>query len=205
MVAHQFVRCFATAVKSVKPPVELYGLDGTYATALYTAAIKNNSINSSFRSVSKLSDLIHKDAKMTQILENPSLSQGSRKQVASLLSEQLSLDPLVSKFLNVLADYNRLALFKSIAKQFSVLNDAHNGVIEARVVSAKPLESRVLSRLSRAISNSKFVGKSQHLRIENEVDPSILGGLIVEVGEKSVDMSVQTKVTKLNKAISESI
>ncbi|KAF6010019.1 ATP synthase F0 subcomplex subunit OSCP atp5 [Brettanomyces bruxellensis] len=205
MVARQFVRCLATAVKSVKPPVELFGLDGTYASALYTAAAKNNSLDKSFASMSKLSETINKDPKVMWILSNPSLSAGSRKEVVSVLSQQLSLDPMVSNLLTVLAENNRLEIFKEVSKKFALLNDAHNGVVEARIVSAKALDERVLAKLDRAISHSKFVQNGQHLKIKNEVDPSILGGLIVEVGDRSVDLSVQTKVIKLNRAISENI
>ncbi|QPG75631.1 ATP synthase F0 subcomplex subunit OSCP atp5 [Brettanomyces nanus] len=205
MVSRQFVRFLATAVKSVKPPVQLYGLDGTYASALYTAAAKSNSLEKSFESVAKLSDTIQKDPKVMQILGNPSLSQGSRKKVVDILSKQLTLDPIVVNLLSVLAENNRLQLFSDVAKQFSVLNDAHHGVVEAHIVSAKPLDERILSRLNTAISGSNLVGRGQHLKITNDIDVSILGGLIVEVGEKSVDLSVLNKVSKMNKVLGESV
>ncbi|VEU23465.1 DEKNAAC104461 [Brettanomyces naardenensis] len=205
MVARQFVRYLATAAKSVRPPVQLYGLDGTYASALYTAAAKSNVLDKSFESVSKLNKTIEKDPKVLQILSNPALSEGSRKEVVDVLAKQLTLEPLVANLLTVLAENNRLELFGDVAKQFSILNDAHNGVVEARVVSAKPLDSKIIGRLNKAISSSKYVGPSKQLRIKNEVDPSILGGLIVEIGDRSVDLSVQSKVSKLNKVLADTI
>lgn len=205
MASRQFVRSLATASASIKPPVQLFGLDGTYATALFTAAAKESSIDKASASVEKLNNAIKEDSKLNLILSNPSLSFDSRKQVISTIVSTLRLEPIVSNLLTVLSENNRLELFSSIAKQFSVLNSAYNGIVEATVISAKPLDSRTLSRLQKAIAGSKFVGQGKSLKITNEVDPQILGGLIVEVAGNSVDLSVSNKVTKLNKVLTESI
>ena len=205
MASRQFVRSLAPAASSVKPPVQLFGLDGTYATALYTAAAKDSSIDQVYQSVEKLNKAIEGDAKLANILANPALSAGSRAEVISTVSSTLRLDKSVTNLLTILSENNRLGLFQAIAKQFSVLNAAHNGVVEATVVSAKPLDNKTIQRLQKAIAGSKFVGAGKSLKIYNEVKPEILGGLIVEVGDNSVDLSVSAKVSKLNKVLTESI
>lgn len=206
MASRQFVRSLASAsAAAVKPPVQLFGLDGTYATALFTAAAKDSSVEKTYSSVEKLNAAIKEDAKLNTILSNPSLSFDARQQVISTVVSSLRLDPIVENLLKVLAENNRLDLFSAIAKQFSVLNSAYNGVVEATITSAKPLDSRTLNRLQKAIQGSKFVGSGKSLKITNEVDPQILGGLIVEVSGNSVDLSVSSKVTKLNKVLTESI
>ena len=206
MASRQFVRSLATAsAAAVKPPVQLYGLDGTYATALFTAAAKDSSVDKTFQSVQKLNEAIANDSKLGFILANPALSLDSRKQVISTISSTLKLEPIVTNLLSVLSENNRLELFTHIAKQFSILNSAYNGVVEATVISAKPLDSKTLQRLQKAIQGSKFVGSGKSLKIANEVKPEILGGLIVEVGDNSVDLSVSAKVNKLNKVLTEAV
>lgn len=205
MASRQFVRSLATAASTVKPPVQLFGLDGTYATALYTAAAKDSSIEKTFQSVEKLNNAVKEDEKLSEILSNPALSLGSRKEVISTLQSTLKLDKTTVNLLNVLSENNRLSLFPQIAKQFGVLNSAHNGVVEATVVSAKALDSKTIQRLTKAIQGSKFVGQGKTLKITNEVNPDILGGLVVEVGDNTVDLSVSAKVTKLNKVLTEAI
>lgn len=206
MASRQFVRSLATAAtQTVKPPVQLFGLDGTYATALFTAAAKESSVEKTFQSVEKLNTAIKNDAKLSEILSNPALSFESRKEVISTVQSTLKLDNTTVNLLNVLSENNRLGLFSQIAKQFSVLNSAYNGVVEATVVSAKPLDSKTIQRLTKAIQGSKFVGEGKSLKISNEVNPDILGGLIVEVGDNTVDLSVSAKVTKLNKVLTEAI
>ncbi|GMM45671.1 F1F0 ATP synthase subunit 5 [Pichia kluyveri] len=205
MASRQFIRSLATATANIKPPVQLFGLDGTYATALFTAAAKDSNVEKTFNSVSKLNETIAKDVKLNNILSNPSLSLDSRNEIIKTVSSTLKLEPIVTNLLNVLSENNRLELFPSIAKQFSVLNSAFNGVVEANVISAKPLDSKTIQRLSKAIQSSKFVGANKSLKITNEVKPEILGGLIVEVGDNTVDLSVNAKVTKFNKILTESI
>ncbi|ODV95842.1 hypothetical protein PACTADRAFT_49287 [Pachysolen tannophilus NRRL Y-2460] len=205
MASRMFIRSMATASKSVKPPVQLFGLDGTYASALYTAAAKDSTIEKAATSIQSLTQLLSGDKSTSHTLSNPALSADDRKIVVDTLSSKVQLDSTVVNLLKVLAENNRLSLLPGISKQFSVLNDAHKGVVEAIVTSTKPLDSKILKRLSTAIQDSKYVGQGKTLKIKNEVDPEILGGLVVEIADNTVDLSVSSKIAKLNKILNESI
>lgn len=200
-----FMRSMASAAQAVKLPKQLYGLDGTYATALYTAAVKSSSVEKAAESMKLLSDLISKDKAVEETLASPALSQDDRKIVVDTITSSVKLDQSVSNLLSVLSENNRLSLFTDISKQFATLNDAHNGLVEATITSTKALDSKTLKRLSTAIQNSEFVGQGKTLKISNQVDPEILGGLIVEVADHTVDLSVSSRIAKLNKVLTETI
>lgn len=195
----------ATAAKSVKPPIQLFGVDGTYANALYSASAQASSIDASYEGLTKLANLIKEDAKVNEFLTNPALSKEDRKTVIDTLSSNLKLDSTVTNFLNVLSENNRLGEFGGIYKNFGLLFDAYKGVVEATITSSKPLDSKILKRLQTAIQKSSFVGSGKTLKVSNPVNPDILGGLIVEVGDKTVDLSVASRVAKLNQAIGEAL
>ncbi|CDK24723.1 unnamed protein product [Kuraishia capsulata CBS 1993] len=205
MASRMFFRSLATAAQSVKPPVQLFGLDGTYATALYTAAAKDSSIEKAAASLKSLQSALEKDPKTSGILTNPALSLDDRKVLVSTLASSYKLEPVVVNLLNVLAENNRLPLFEDVFNQFSVLNDAHNGLVEATVTSATKLDPKLLNRISKAISASKYVGQGKTLKLTNNVESDILGGLIVEVADRTVDLSISSKITKLNKTLTETI
>lgn len=205
MMSRMFVRSLASASKSVKPPVQLFGVDGTYASALYSASVQDSSVDKSYQALAKVNDLIEQDAKVAEFLRNPALSSEDRKTVIDTIASSLKLDKTVTNFLTVLSDNNRLGEFKSIYSKFGQLNDADQGIVEATITSAKPLDSKILKRLQTAISKSSFVGDGKTLRVANDVNPEILGGLVVEVGDKTVDLSVSSKVAKLNSALSEAL
>lgn len=200
-----FVRSMASATKAIKPPVQLFGVDGTYASALYSASVQDSTVEKSFEGLSKIHQLIKEDAKVNSFLVNPSLSQDDRATVIKTISSSLGLDKTLTNFLNVLSENNRLSDFDGIYEKFSILNDASKGIVKAKITSSKPLDSKVLRKLQTAIGKSSFVGEGKTLEIANDVNPDILGGLVVEVADRTVDLSISSRITKLNQALSETI
>ena len=73
------------------------------------------------------------------------------------------------------------------------------------VTSAQTLDNKTLNRLETAIAKSAFVGQGKKLKVTNKVNPDILGGLVVEVGDRTIDLSVSAKVAKLNKMLTDSL
>ncbi|KAK6458694.1 F1 complex, OSCP/delta subunit of ATPase [Scheffersomyces xylosifermentans] len=205
MSARVFTRSLATATKSVKPPIQLFGIDGTYANALYSASVQDSTVETSYQALTKINNLIESDPKVGSYLVSPALSKEDRAEVIKIVASNLKLDKTTANFLNVLSQNNRLTNFKSILQKFSLLNDAHNGVVEAKITSAKVLDSKILKRLQTAISKSSFVGEGKTLKVTNDVNPELLGGLVVEVGDKTVDLSISAKVAKLNQSLKEAL
>lgn len=200
-----FARTMAAAAKSTKPPVPLFGVDGTYANALYSASVEQSSVDASYQGLTKVAELLKQDKKVNQFLTNPALDLDDRKTIVDTIAKSLSLDKTVHNFLGVLSENNRLAEFDSIYKNFGTLYEAYQGVVEAKITSAKPLDSKILKRLQAAIQKSSFVGQGKTLKINSEVQPDILGGLVVEVGDKTLDLSISSKVARLNQTLGESL
>ncbi|KAK9240984.1 OSCP/delta subunit of ATPase [Lipomyces kononenkoae] len=198
-----FMRTYATAA-STAPPVQLFGVDGTYASALYTAAAKDSTLDATSKGLTYLKTLIEKDSDIAGILSNPALSASDKKIVVDTLSKSVSA-PTVANLLSVLAENNRLGLLSEIIEKFGTLMSAHNGEVEATITSATPLDSKLLSRIESAVAKSQFVGAGKKLKVSNKVNPDILGGLIVEVGDRTVDLSVSSKISRLNALINESV
>ncbi|KAM9929162.1 hypothetical protein OXX59_001365 [Metschnikowia pulcherrima] len=205
MASRLFARSMASAAKSVKPPVQLFGVDGTYATALYSASVQDSSVEASYNGLKKISELVQQDPKVNEFLTNPALSRDDRQTVIDTLASSLKLDKTIVNFLSVLSENNRLDELNAIYKNFGLLFDAHQGVVEATITSSKALDSKILKKLQTAIQKSSFVGDGKTLKISNQVNPEILGGLIVDVGDKTVDLSIASKVAKLNSALGEAL
>lgn len=138
-------------------------------------------------------------------MSNPALSSQDKKAVVDTLSRASKAEQTVSNFLNVLAENNRLSLLPAIADKFETLSNASKGIVEATITSATALDTRTINRLQTAISKSSFVGSGKKLIVNNKVNPDILGGLVVEVGDRTVDLSVSAKIAKLNKLLSDDI
>ena len=202
------IRCYAApAAADGKPPVALFGVDGTYATALYTAAVKTSSLEPTAKALASLGELIRKDTKLTGILRAPTLTpQDKSAVVAELLKTTgVSGDSTVKNFLETLAENNRLGILEGVSTKFGELMSASRGEVEMTVTSATQLDNKTLNRLEAAVSKSSYVGQGKKLKVTNVVNPDIVGGLVVEIGDRTIDLSVSSKISKLNKLLSDTL
>ncbi|KAI9758099.1 MAG: ATP synthase F0 subcomplex subunit OSCP atp5 [Lichina confinis] len=193
---------------SVKPPVALFGIDGTYASALYTAAAKTSSLENTARAMFSLAELLKKDHILPTILSAPTLTARDKGLIVTeLLKHTAGADKneTVKNFLKTLADNNRLSILEGICEKFGTLISVHRGEVEMVVTSAAPLDGRMLSRLETAVGKSPLVGPGKKLKVNNKVNPDILGGLVVDVGGKTIDLSVSSKIAKMNKLLQDTL
>ncbi|KAI1781029.1 putative oligomycin sensitivity conferring protein [Hypoxylon cercidicola] len=204
------VRSFAAAApaQDVKPPVAVYGLDGTYATALYTAAAKSSSLDPAAKALSSLSDLFVKDPKLASILSTPTLSESDKSGIIAELVKNTGAagsNETVKNFLATLAENNRLGILPGVCEKFSEIIRASRGEVELIITSAQQLDNRTLSRVETAVSKSPYVGAGKKLKVTNQVNPDILGGLVVEIGDRTIDLSVSSKLAKMNKLLTDTL
>ncbi|KAL6855213.1 ATP synthase F0 subcomplex subunit OSCP atp5 [Amphichorda felina] len=199
------VRSFAAAAE-VQPPVAVFGVDGTYATALYTAAAKSSTLDPTAKAISALGALLQKDVKLNEILSAPTLSSADKAAIVAELTKQSGAqDATVKNFLDTLAENNRLGLLGGVCEKFSTIISAARGEVEMKVTSAQSLDNKTLSRLESAVAKSAYVGPGKKLKVTNEVNPDIVGGLIVEVGDRTIDLSVSARIAKMNKLLTDSL
>lgn len=196
----------AAASENVTPPITVFGLDGTYATALYTAAVKSSTLDPTARAISQLSNIVSKDAKLSAILSTPTLTAEDKSAIVAELKKQSGASgETVSNFLAALAENNRLGILKGVCDKFGEIINAAKGEVEVVVTSAQQLDNKTLNRLETAVAKSPYVGQGKKLRVTNQVNPDIIGGLVVEVGDRTIDLSVSAKVAKLNKLLTDTL
>ncbi|CAG8565441.1 4652_t:CDS:10 [Ambispora leptoticha] len=194
----------APAAQKVQIPITLFGIEGRYATALYGAAAKNKSLETVEAELKQVKLVVENDSKLLNFLEDPSLSPANKKEgVHKVLSKQGKISDITKNFFDVLAENGRLGKSHKIIDAYLTLMTAHRGEVPVTIISAKSLESGTLSHLEKTLNKTKLAS-SKKLIIKNKVDPSILGGLIIEFGtEKTIDLSVASKIAKYNKLLIE--
>jgi F-type H+-transporting ATPase subunit delta len=124
----------------------------------------------------------------------------SRKDAANAfagLGPQLGLDPITSNFLGVLARNGRKGELRKIIRAFKRIAADHRGEISAEVVSAHPLKDDQVETLKAQLG--KRAGRD--VTIDAQVDPSILGGIVIKLGSEMIDASIRTKLNRLASAM----
>ncbi|KAI9763311.1 MAG: ATP synthase F0 subcomplex subunit OSCP atp5 [Candelina submexicana] len=194
--------------QDVKPPIAVYGIDGTYATALYTAAAKTSALDSTSRALSALADVFKKDPKLPSILHAPTLTVSDKSKIVQELHKHIGgtdKGDTVKNFLDTLAENNRLGILEGVCEKFGVLIGASRGEVDLTITSASPLDNKYVKQLEGTISKSAYVGPGKKLKVKNKVNPDIMGGLVVEIGDQTIDKSVSSKVAKMNKMLTDTL
>ncbi|XP_034037816.1 ATP synthase subunit O, mitochondrial [Thalassophryne amazonica] len=205
LVLGQQVRQFSTSVvrpatKLVKPPIQVYGVEGRYATALFSAASKQNKLDQVEQELGKVSAFV-KDPKFSSIIMNPHVKRSIKVNTFREALTKAKVSPITMNLINVLSDNGRLTLTGDVINAFSKMMSAHRGEVLCFVTTAQPLDEMNLADLKVALKG--FLQKGETIKLETKVDPLILGGMVVSIGDKYVDMSTKTKIQKLTKLIKE--
>ncbi len=112
-----------------------------------------------------------------------------------------------SNLFTVLAENGRLAETEKVIEGFQDLMTAYRGEVEVTVTSATQLDKSTISRIESALKGSQIAakGNGKTLRIVQKVNPAIQGGLVVDFAGNTVDLSVASKVNKLNALLEQGI
>ncbi|KJA27836.1 hypothetical protein HYPSUDRAFT_130705 [Hypholoma sublateritium FD-334 SS-4] len=182
-----------------------------YSKAVYGAALAKSpqTLTKVHAELANFSSVLQKDPAAASFVNNPTLSLGDRtKGLAGIFAKlegtgakKDTYSDVTKNLLTVLSENGRLGETEGVIEGFNELFSQYKGEVTFTVTSAAPLPKDVLTRLETTLKQSATAQAAKVLKITNKVNPNILGGLIVDVGDKTIDLSVQSRVTKLNNAL----
>ena len=170
-----------------------------YARALLGAAQSANKVDAVVEQFeSFVVDVLDKNPKIELALANPKMSVEDKW---SLIDRVFGgkMEPTLLTMLKVLARRQRLGSLRPIQKCASDLRDELAGRIQVQVTVASELDASARDAL---VAKLKTVFKKE-IRLNTKVDPSILGGLIVRVGDTVLDGSVDGQLAALRKTVAQ--
>ena len=177
--------------------LQVTGLSGRYATALFDLARDAGSIDGVAASLGRIGAALEQNADVRTLVTSPVLSREAQGTGIAAVARELGLDDLTTRFLGVLAANRRLSSLPSVIRSFSSLAAAHKGETTAEVTSAHPLSDAQLTALKAKLR----AGIGREVAVTTHVNPEILGGLVVKVGSKLIDSSLRTKLDQLSLAM----
>jgi F-type H+-transporting ATPase subunit O len=179
-----------------RPPIDLHGIHARYANAAYVAASKASVLETVEAELNGIKLTATNSIEFQQFLENPLISRiNKEKQIGELMKGKVS--DVTLNLMLTLAGNARLAETPKIADTYSQLMKAKRGEVEATIISADALTKAQLDTVAAAMKNQ--VGADKKVILSAEVDPSILGGLQVQIGDKFLDLSVGSKIESISR------
>ena len=136
------------------------------------------------------------NAQLQAFAANPKVTD---QQVFDLIAgvAKTALPDNAKNFLRTVIDNGRIAALSEVAAQFRALVNSRNGSSDAIVHSAFPMEPSALTELSAALE--KRFGRKLNLSVQ--LDPSLIGGVRVVVGDEVLDTSVKARLEQMKAAL----
>jgi len=202
-VAARQLSTSAAQQQLVKAPVQLFTLEGRYATALYSAATKQKVLPKVEKDLKDFDALVKKDVPLKELLLNPLTPKTLKKDaIASVLGKKAA-SPLTINLFSAMAENGRLAMMGPVMESFETIMAAERGEVLCEVTTAKAMDAATLKEVQTALG--AFLKKGQKLKLSTKVEPSIIGGMLVSVGDKFVDMSIATKISQYTEVIKSAV
>jgi F-type H+-transporting ATPase subunit delta len=166
-----------------------------YAEATFRAALEKNALAAVGEGLMLLA-AIARDEQMHSILLNPKVSAAQKKEIFEAAAGG-ELDDLAKRLLAVLIDNHREVLIGSIAEQFDALKNEHEKILRARITCAQPLSDPQRDEIVAALE--RRYGKK--VEADLDVDPELLGGARVQVGDQVIHASVRDALAQMAAAL----
>lgn len=163
-----------------------------YAKAVLDLAKEKGCANEVNEDMKLIQLTIQDNPDLNIMLKSPVIKQAQKKSVLIKIFEK-KVNEVTLRLLNLLVKNRRLEILNLVAKEYIVIYDFLNGVEVAQVTSAVPLtkelEKAILKRVQESIEKK--------VSLINIIDPSIIGGFILRVGDKQYDSSVSYRLKDL--------
>lgn len=168
-----------------------------YARACFALAREQNQVDALAGDLTGIQQMLQGSADLQRFISNATLNRADQEKALAALGAKAKWSPLTQKFLGTLAENRRLNMLSFIIDAILGEIAEHKGEVTAEVTAAHALDDAQVKNISAALT--KALGKT--VKVSLKQDASILGGLIIKVGSKLIDSSVQAKLERLHRAL----
>jgi len=170
-----------------------------YANALFELALDGNQFAAVETDLANFASLIKDSADLKRLVTSPVFSAEEQTRAITSILDRAGIGGLVANLVKVAAGNRRLFVVPEVITAFRQRVARHRGEVSAEVTSAEPLSAKHLAALKEALKAA--LGKD--VALDTNVDPGLIGGLIVKVGSRMLDGSLRTKLNSMKLAMKE--
>ncbi|MCD7879599.1 MAG: ATP synthase F1 subunit delta, partial [Candidatus Gastranaerophilales bacterium] len=159
-----------------------------YANALFQSAIESGLGNKIRDDLIFIVETINSNSKLAEVIQSPVIKNDDKKDIIKKIFEP-HIEKTTLDFLYLLIDNSRINAINEILNSYSDLYNSEYNIALVNVISAVELtmgqKARIIEKLENKINKK--------LNPEYIINPEIIGGLIIEIGDKTIDCSLKTK------------
>lgn len=167
-----------------------------YAESLFDVTEEKGTTNQVMTELKELNKVFTDNEDLYGFYTSPQVKKEEKKETLKGIWES-QLSPETMNLLYVLLDKRRAMEFKGVVKQFEKLVQEKNNVVTGVVYLAKPCSDELFQKIEKKLSD--VTGKN--LQLTREIDPTLIGGIKVKIGDRIVDSTVASKLKELKGSI----
>ena len=176
------------------------GMAGRYAGALFELALDNKAVDAVKKDLDQFDTLVESSADLNRLIRSPAFGADEQLKALSAILAKAGITGLAANFLRVITTNRRLFAVRDMIRAYRALVARHKGEVTAQVTVAEKLSDKNLDALKSAL---KSVTGGKDIDLDVNIEPAIIGGLIVKVGSRMVDSSLRTKLNAIKFAMKE--
>ena len=166
-----------------------------YARSLFEVAIEHDVLDEVHEQLGEFTDELDQNRELQVFFFSPYFSSEEKKEAISKLIE--GADEHFVRFLELLAERHRMPVVFRIRKEFDAMWAAENRLLPVTIRSAVELDDDTVSRIQKEIEEQT----GRRTELTREVDPDVLGGLSMQVGNAIIDATVRSRLDRLRREV----
>ncbi len=166
-----------------------------YSRALFEAAVENDVLDRVHDELGEFSDALSKDRDMQVFFFSPYFSSEEKKDGISRVIQDA--DPRLVNFLELLAERHRLPAVFRIRRHLDTMWSEENKLLPVSVTAAVELDESLVKEIGERIERQT----GRKVELSSKVDPDVLGGIVLRVGNMVLDASIRNRLERLRKQV----
>ena len=168
-----------------------------YAEALSGNISDTGALEKTLEDLKAFEEAMNIEKKLVRFFEHPSIATEKKKNLVQKLCSRLAVDDKVSDLMVLLNERSKILYLEKIVEYFEKAVDRRLNRTRVHVISAHPLAKENIDRLKVALN--KILGKT--ILIDTEVDESLIGGIMLRIGDQVTDDTIRNRLAMLKQTI----
>jgi F-type H+-transporting ATPase subunit delta len=171
-------------------------LSKRYARALFSIGQEDGSFSQYGQELEEFVRFYTDNEHFAHAVSSSIFATEDKKNLLQAVLDRSDFSIVVINFLNLLVDRNRIEIIEAITEYYTILTDDASNISKAEIITAKPLNKKMLKKINMSIEGLT----SKTIKPEIREDQSLIGGIVVKIGDLVLDGSVKAQLEGLKES-----
>ncbi len=168
-----------------------------YVDAFFEVAGSVDAVEALLPPLDDVARALHASDELRAVLANPGVGRKEKRALVAALADAAKAPELAGRLLRALLDRGRIARLSAVLEAVRLRVDRERGVVEASVRASAPLAPEAAEEIRKALE----ARAGRRVRLQTELDPSLLSGFVVRLGSEVFDASLSRRLSRARKAL----